>query len=98
MLVSILSFRLTQFIPILTRSLTKIIVLLFTDICPNIIAMGYPGEYIQSVFRNPMNDVCHFFEVTHPEHYKVYNLRSEKAYDVNKFHGVSSLFRQEAVS
>ncbi|XP_055836455.1 serine-rich adhesin for platelets isoform X2 [Episyrphus balteatus] len=64
-------------------------------ICDNIIAMGYPGEYIQSVFRNPMNDVCHFFEVTHPEHYKVYNLRSEKAYDVNKFHGRVSVYAFE---
>ncbi|XP_067621507.1 serine-rich adhesin for platelets [Eurosta solidaginis] len=56
-------------------------------ICDNIIAMGYPADNIESIFRNRLEDVYKFLQEIHQNHYKIYNLCLERSYDRNKFHG-----------
>jgi phosphatidylinositol-3,4,5-trisphosphate 3-phosphatase/dual-specificity protein phosphatase PTEN len=51
----------------------------------NIIAMGYPSEGAESVYRNKMSSVQSFLEDYHKRKYKVYNLCSERAYPAVKF-------------
>ncbi|XP_037960504.1 dentin sialophosphoprotein isoform X2 [Teleopsis dalmanni] len=55
-------------------------------ICDNIIAMGYPADNIESIYRNRLEDVYKFLEENHYDHYKIYNLCLERSYDINKFH------------
>lgn len=50
-------------------------------------AMGYPAENVEGMYRNSMTDVQRFFDERHPGAYKVYNLCSERSYDKQKFHG-----------
>lgn len=58
-----------------------------TYVKPNLIAMGYPSDDIEGIFRNPYSEVYRFLEERHEGHYKVYNLCSERRYDPKKFHG-----------
>jgi len=51
-----------------------------------IIAMGFPSDGRESIYRNPMSEVQKLLELKHKDHYKVYNLCSERAYDHKKFH------------
>jgi phosphatidylinositol-3,4,5-trisphosphate 3-phosphatase/dual-specificity protein phosphatase PTEN len=49
--------------------------------------MGFPSEGKEAMIRNPMQDVQSFLEENHRQHYRVYNLCSEKdrQYDAAKF-------------
>ncbi|KAH0790142.1 phosphatidylinositol 3,4,5-trisphosphate 3-phosphatase [Histomonas meleagridis] len=50
-----------------------------------IIAMGYPAQGIESIYRNSFSDVKEFLDEKHGENYMVYNLCSERSYDPECF-------------
>jgi len=51
-----------------------------TYVTDRLIAMGFPSEGIEGVYRNDMQSVQAFLEKYHDRHYKVYNLCSERSY------------------
>ena len=59
-----------------------------TYITSQILAMGYPTEGVEAVYRNPMDEAVRFFEHYHPDTYKVYNLCAEpnRQYNQSAFH------------
>ena len=63
-----------------------------TYITPRIIAMGFPSEDVEGIYRNPRKEVQAFFELRHHGHYKVYNLCGERTYEANVFANRVALF------
>ncbi|KAH7825524.1 putative pten protein [Monocercomonoides exilis] len=59
------------------------------DLACLIIAMGYPSESFEAMYRNPMTDVKKFLNFRHKDHYRVYNLCCEpdRQYDHSHFEG-----------
>ncbi|XP_040574895.1 phosphatidylinositol 3,4,5-trisphosphate 3-phosphatase and dual-specificity protein phosphatase PTEN [Lepeophtheirus salmonis] len=56
-------------------------------ISDRLIAMGYPSEKLEAMFRNSLEEVKQFLDEMHKDHYRIYNLCSERDYDAKKFHG-----------
>ncbi|KAL4664506.1 hypothetical protein H8959_012025, partial [Pygathrix nigripes] len=57
-----------------------------TYITERIIAMSFPSSGGESFYRNPIKEVVQFLDKKHLNHYRVYNLCSERAYDPKHFH------------
>ena len=57
------------------------------DVTPNLIAMGFPANDVESLYRNSMEDVKKFFNSRHPDHYMIYNLCEERKYHHSNFNG-----------
>ncbi|XP_036687064.1 phosphatidylinositol 3,4,5-trisphosphate 3-phosphatase TPTE2-like isoform X3 [Balaenoptera musculus] len=57
-----------------------------TYVTERIIAMSFPSSGKQSFYRNPIKEVVRFLDTKHQNHYRVYNLCSERAYDAKYFH------------
>jgi hypothetical protein len=60
-------------------------------ITPRIIAMGFPSEGTEAVYRNPLPQVQKFFEQKHPSHFRIYNLCSERKYEHKKVRGTRAM-------
>lgn len=59
---------------------------------PNVIAMGFPAVGTESLYRNSMKDIKAFFNKNYGYKYKIYNLCSEKFYDLTEFPHCSQEF------
>uniref|UniRef100_A0A7N4NRX9 Phosphatidylinositol-3,4,5-trisphosphate 3-phosphatase n=1 Tax=Sarcophilus harrisii TaxID=9305 RepID=A0A7N4NRX9_SARHA len=57
-----------------------------TYITDNVIAMSFPSSGSRSLYRNPIKEVARFLDTKHKDHYKIYNLCSEKTYNPSHFH------------
>jgi len=58
-----------------------------TYISDKVIAMGFPASNYEAIYRNSMDEVRRLLEQKHKDHYKLYNLCSERSYDPKNFQG-----------
>ena len=56
-----------------------------TYIMDRIIAMGFPSEGHEGLYRNPMKEVQRWLNTFHDQHYKIYNLCAERSYPAERF-------------
>ena len=56
-----------------------------TYVTERVIAMSFPSSGKLAMYRNPIEEVSRFFNTKHPDHYKLYNLCSERSYDATFF-------------
>lgn len=54
-------------------------------ITPKLIAMGIPAGDMSAIYRNNLGEVTRFLTHFHADHYQLYNLCNDRAYDVKKF-------------
>ncbi|CAD8203149.1 unnamed protein product [Paramecium pentaurelia] len=59
------------------------------DIEDNLIAMGFPAENFEAIYRNPMSEVQKFLNTRHHNNYMVINLCSERKYKHEYFYRVA---------
>lgn len=57
-----------------------------TYVTERVIAMSFPSSGKQALYRNPIREVVRFLDTKHLDHYRVFNLCSEKGYDPKLFH------------
>ncbi|XP_042229285.1 phosphatidylinositol 3,4,5-trisphosphate 3-phosphatase TPTE2-like isoform X1 [Homarus americanus] len=57
-----------------------------TYVTPRVIAMSFPSTGKMSMYRNDIKEVARFMDNQHSGHYRLYNLCSERHYDVTLFH------------
>lgn len=56
-----------------------------TYITQRLIAMGFPAENFERIYRNSMDMTVQFFEERHKDHFWIYNLCSERTYNEERF-------------
>ncbi|XP_010528377.1 PREDICTED: phosphatidylinositol 3,4,5-trisphosphate 3-phosphatase and protein-tyrosine-phosphatase PTEN1 [Tarenaya hassleriana] len=56
-------------------------------ITDRLLAMSFPAERMRAFYRNPLWQVKSVLDMRHPDHYKIYNLCIEEAYDPANFYG-----------
>ena len=56
-----------------------------TYLTDEIICMGLPSKGVEALYRNPIDEVVRFMETNHGGKYKVFNLCTERTYDIDKF-------------
>ena len=56
-----------------------------TYVTPRVLALGFPAEGKEGLYRNPMTEVQRFLEARHAGRYRVYNLCCERAYAASSF-------------
>lgn len=56
------------------------------------IAMSFPSENIESLYRNPIKNVAKYLDEHYPESYIVYNLCAEKKYNSSINNYIKNIF------
>lgn len=54
--------------------------------------MGFPSVGAAAYYRNPLPEVQRFFETRHAGHYKIYNLCSERGYELENYFPTTERF------
>ena len=57
-----------------------------TYVTNRVIATSFPSSGLWAAYRNPIEKVAQFLDTKHKDHYKVFNLCSEKTYNTSFFH------------